>query len=64
MDAWLDVDQMYTKHTQCVQNGPKINDTYTLYHFFARDPEDRTIEFQAFLHRLKEWPAADARGVW
>ena len=59
-----DVDQMYATLTQYAQNRPTINDKYNIYHFFANDPEGRTIEFQAFLHPLKEWPAGDSGAVW
>lgn len=59
-----DVDMMYTKLAHYIQTAPKVNDKYNIYHFFARDPEDRTIEFQAFLHPLKEWTTSNAGGIW
>jgi hypothetical protein len=31
---------------------PRVNDRYQIYQFFAKDPEGRQLEFQAFLHPL------------
>lgn len=45
-----DVDAMYEKCRASAEEKPKENGKYGIYHFFARDPEKRTIEFQAFLH--------------
>lgn len=36
-----------------VQQQPRRNDTYGIYHFFARDPNGYTIEIQRFLD--SEW---------
>ena len=44
------VDEMYEKLKEVAIEEPKINDKYKIYHFFARDPEDRIVEFQSFLH--------------
>jgi hypothetical protein len=59
-----EVDAMYTQLSHCARSAPQVNDKYKIYHFFARDPEDRTIEFQSFLHPLKDWPTTDTGGVW
>lgn len=58
-----DVDQMYAELSQYAQNAPTVNDKYNIYHFFARDPEDRTIEFQSFLHPPKESPSVEIDGA-
>ncbi len=44
-----DVDQMYEKFRPAGATSPQQNNKYRIYHFFAEDPEDRTIEFQTFL---------------
>lgn len=45
-----EVDAMYARLKSCAATVPKTNERYRIYHFFARDPEGRQIEFQAFLH--------------
>ena len=45
-----EVDAMYEKLRPSAVSPPKVNDKYCIYNFFAHDPEDRDIEFQAFLH--------------
>jgi nitroreductase len=45
-----DVDAMYEKLGDIALDPPKVNDRYRIYNFYARDPEERTVEFQAFLH--------------
>lgn len=40
---------MYEKFHPAGATGPQQNDKYRIYHFFAEDPEGRTIEFQTFL---------------
>ncbi len=45
-----DIDKMYEKLKDLAHAPPKDNEKYGIYHFFAEDPEKRTIEFQAFLH--------------
>ncbi len=54
-----EVDAMYKKLTTRAHHAPQVNEKYKIYHFFAEDPENRTIEFQSFLHPLKKWPAGD-----
>ncbi len=48
-----EVDSMYNKFTSIAQDKPKMNPKYRIYHFFAKDPEDRIIEFQWFEKRMK-----------
>jgi len=45
-----DVDTMYDKLQAVADDPPRCNDKYSIYQFFARDPEGRQLEFQAFLH--------------
>lgn len=51
-----EVDEVYARFqadTATKPDGPpRINDRYQIYQFFARDPEGRLLEFQAFLHPL------------
>jgi len=49
------VDHMYMKLHDRADMPPSKNDKYRIYHFFARDPEQRRIEFQVFLHELPEY---------
>jgi hypothetical protein len=44
-----EVDEMYKKFQDVAEAPPKQNDDYGIYHFFARDPEGRAVEFQYFL---------------
>eukprot|EP00547_Thalassionema_nitzschioides_P010197 CAMPEP_0194224832 /NCGR_PEP_ID=MMETSP0156-20130528/38271_1 /TAXON_ID=33649 /ORGANISM="Thalassionema nitzschioides, Strain L26-B" /LENGTH=155 /DNA_ID=CAMNT_0038956551 /DNA_START=402 /DNA_END=866 /DNA_ORIENTATION=- len=47
------VDNMYLKFASTTADGPpRVNTVYQIYQFFAKDPEGRTLEFQAFLHPL------------
>lgn len=47
------VDMQFYKLQDIAAAQPKENLKYRIYHFFARDPEGRTLEFQHFLHPLK-----------
>lgn len=47
-----EVDEMYTKMKNWAASAPKENPKYRIYHFFAKDPEEREIEFQAFLYPM------------
>ncbi|MBU7046497.1 MAG: nitroreductase family protein [Theionarchaea archaeon] len=42
------VDTMYNLLTE-ISTAPKVNEKFRIYHFFAKDPEERVIEFQCFL---------------
>jgi hypothetical protein len=48
------VDAMYEQLKTIAQSAPKENKKYRIYHFYARDPEGRSVEFQSFLHPI-EW---------
>jgi catechol 2,3-dioxygenase-like lactoylglutathione lyase family enzyme len=45
-----EVDAMHQRLADVALGPPKENAKYRIYHFYARDPEGRTIEFQQFLH--------------
>ena len=49
-----DVDEMYDELKASAQAAPKENKKYRIYHFYARDPEGRSMEFQSFLHPI-DW---------
>jgi len=38
---------------------PKENPKYRIYHFYGRDPEGRSIEFQQFLHPVSSQSLLD-----
>ena len=44
-----EIDQKYKEFSDCAETEPKINNKYNIYHFFARDPEGRLVEFQQFV---------------
>ena len=48
-----DVDRMYDKFRDDAEDKPKENAKYRIYHFFTRDPEQRNVEFQCFLHPVE-----------
>lgn len=54
-----EVDAMYERLREFATTAPKTNERYRIYHFFARDPEGRAVEFQAFLH-----PVEVPGGAW
>lgn len=47
-----EVDATYQTLQDLAEGSPKENEAYRIYHFFARDPEGRQLEFQAFMHDL------------
>ena len=51
-DSNEEVDRYYKKFEDLSEGAPKVNEKYRIYHFFARDPENRRIEFQRFLHDI------------
>lgn len=53
------VDQMYKKFKDIADSKPAANAKYDIYHFFARDPEGRMIEFQWFDHPIERHFMAD-----
>jgi catechol-2,3-dioxygenase len=50
------VDEFYNRLNELnlVISEPKVNEKYNIYNFFAKDPEGHIIEFQVFLHTLKD----------
>lgn len=42
------VDRAYEQFKASALSPPTMNEKYRIYHFFARDPEGRMIEFQYF----------------
>lgn len=46
------VDRMYEKLQDIAADLLRENPRYRIYHFFARDPEGRRLEFQYFNHPL------------
>jgi hypothetical protein len=48
-----EVDAVYKKLKDIAATSPAVNDKYDIYHFFGRDPEDRILEFQCFLHSVE-----------
>lgn len=46
------VDEKYEKYKDIASTKPQENTKYKIYNFFAKDPENRIIEFQAFLHPI------------
>ena len=47
-----EVDQAYEQFKSCATTTPKMNEKYRIYHFFGKDPEKRSLEFQYFDHEL------------
>lgn len=47
-----DVDEMYHRLSRRAESEPRVNEEFDIYQFFARDPEDRPLEFQTFLHSV------------
>ncbi|MBS3794564.1 MAG: VOC family protein [Candidatus Thorarchaeota archaeon] len=53
-DTKAEVDEIYEKLKDIAETKPKENRKYRIYQWFAKDPEGRNLEFQAFLHDLPE----------
>jgi hypothetical protein len=51
-----EVDAMYERLADVALDRPKENAKYRIYHFYGRDPEGRSVEFQQFLHPVSLWP--------
>jgi len=43
------VDEAYFRHLDIATTKPEQSDFFKIYHFWARDPEGRNLEFQCFL---------------
>ena len=51
-----EVDALYEKMESQAISKPIKNDKYDIYQFYAKDPEGRDLEFQAFLHEINfDW---------
>jgi catechol 2,3-dioxygenase-like lactoylglutathione lyase family enzyme len=46
------VDGMYRRLEDIAESSPRDNPDYRIYHFFARDPDGRAVEFQFFWDEL------------
>lgn len=46
------VYNMYKKFRAEAMAEPVVNEKYNIYHFFAKDPEGRLVEFQNFLQQV------------
>jgi catechol 2,3-dioxygenase-like lactoylglutathione lyase family enzyme len=55
-----EVDAMHVRLADVALGPPRENAKYRIYHFYARDPEGRSIEFQQFLHPVPIQPVAPA----
>jgi nitroreductase len=47
-DSDSEVDKLYQKFRDSATTEPRFNPDYNIYHFFAKDPEGRVLEFQVF----------------
>jgi len=47
-----EVDAMHERLKDVADDRPRDNQKYRIYHFFAKDPEGRSVEFQQFLHAV------------
>ena len=47
-DTREEVDRMFDRLRAAATTEPDYNPKYRIYHFFAKDPEGRAIEFQRF----------------
>ena len=56
-----DVDRMFEIHRATALAPPEDNPRYPIYNFFARDPEDRLIEFQQFTND-PDWASVSVTG--
>lgn len=52
--TWEEVYDLHRKFSDIVEGELKVNEKYNIYHFFARDPEGRLIEFQQFLEPVED----------
>lgn len=50
-----EIDVMHKKLEVYATTAPAKNERYEIYRFLARDPENRTVEFQAFLHPVDSY---------
>ena len=48
-----EIDRIYSKISHLATTAPAENESYRIYHFYARDPEGRAIEFQYFWDKME-----------
>jgi len=48
----IEVDRMYNKLKSRAKTKPEINEKYNIYQFFAEDPDENSLEFQFFIHKI------------
>ncbi|HNQ43482.1 MAG TPA: nitroreductase family protein [Candidatus Cloacimonadota bacterium] len=53
------VDKAYARHAGIATGVPQLNRKYKIYHFWAQDPEGRSLEFQSFEHPLEPYLPLD-----
>ncbi|MBW6514238.1 MAG: nitroreductase family protein [Candidatus Syntrophosphaera sp.] len=58
-DRREEVDAMYAKMKGLARHAPRLNEKFHIYHFYASDPEGRTLEFQHFEHPLLPYQTID-----
>jgi nitroreductase len=58
-DTKQEVDEMYSVVRESATDTPRENEKYNIYQFFARDPEERALEFQAFLSPMDPFEVGD-----
>ena len=49
-----DIDRLYKEFNDIAEEPPKESSGARIYHFFARDPDGRTVEFQYFMDEI-DW---------
>ena len=54
-----EVDSKYEQFKHIATSVPVINDKYSIYQFFAEDPEGRALEFQYFINPTLPYLACD-----
>ncbi len=50
-----EVEKMYDSLSAISFKKPQENPKFNIFHFFAKDPEGRMLEFQTFMHPLKPY---------
>ncbi len=48
------VDEIYSRLEDIADSSPVDNSAYRIYHFYAKDPDERPIEFQYFWDDIEE----------
>lgn len=49
-----DIDRLYEEYSDIAESAPKESSGARIYHFFARDPDGRAVEFQYFMDEI-DW---------